>query len=222
MGIVPHPASDTMSAPRAVRGCESPCALALPGSRAGSRCSSTGFPPFLGFLLHRLILSSLAILPWCTSPCQLVLTVVLQEPVPSSSQSCWRGSSAAQPLKTRHIHCVSWSLYPQVKHPHVALSTEVCDLPRLIVLDEDLVLAQIDLISGLCDLGNAQGGDASLGKLPRRSCGSVPRPATDLSPRAGMGSPPAPWKIFLDFEAELVFSGIQCIMFSFCYVLDVI
>ena len=83
-------------------------------------------------------------------------TVVVKELVPSSSQSCWRGSSAAQPLKTRHIQCVSWSLYPQVKHPHVALSTEVRDLPRLVFLDKGLVLAQVDLISSICNLGNAQ------------------------------------------------------------------
>ena len=41
-----------------------------------------------------------------------------------------------------------------------------------------------------------------MGKLPIRSCGSVPhsvRPVTDLSPRAGMGSLP-----------ELGFSGIRC------------
>ena len=91
--------------------------------------------------------------PLVHSPHQLVPTLVLQEPVPLS---CQRRSSAAQPLKTRHIHCVSWSPYPKVKHPYVALSTEVCDLPRLVVLDEGLVLAQVDLISSLCDLGNAQ------------------------------------------------------------------
>ena len=52
--------------------------------------------------------------PVVHSPHQLVPTVVSQEAVPSSSESCRRRSSAAQPLKTRHIHCVSWSLYPQV------------------------------------------------------------------------------------------------------------
>ena len=31
---------------------------------------------------------------------------------------------------------------------------EVCDLPRLVVLDKGLVLAQVDLISSLRDLGN--------------------------------------------------------------------
>ena len=86
--------------------------------------------------------------PLVHSPHQLVPTVVLQEPDPSSSHSCRRRSSAAQPLKTR--------LYPQDKHPHVALSTEVRDLPCLVVLDKGLVLAQVDLISSLCDLGNAR------------------------------------------------------------------
>ena len=121
------------------------------GSRAGSYSSRTG-------------VSSLP-QPHCidsTSPAlvhsshRLVPTVVLQEPIPSSSQSCRRRSSAAQPLKTGHIHCVGWSLHPQVKQPHVALSTEVCDLLRLVVFDEGLVLAQTDLISRTCDLGNAQ------------------------------------------------------------------
>ena len=90
------------------------------------------------------------------SPHQLVPTVVLQEPGPSSSQSCRRRSSAAQPLKSGRIPRVSWSLYTQFKHPHVALSTEVCELHRLAVLAERLVLVQVDLISSLCDLGNAQ------------------------------------------------------------------
>ena len=44
---------------------------------------------------------------------------------------------------------------PASQHPHVALSTEVCDLLRLVDLDESLVLTQVDLISGLCHLGNA-------------------------------------------------------------------
>ena len=112
----------------------------LPSS--ASSCIDSSSPPSPTSIVH--------------SPHQLVPTVVLQEPVPSSSQPCRRKSSAAQPLKTRHIHCVSWSLYPQVKHPHVALSTEVCDLPRLVVLDKAFFLAQVDLISSLCDLGNAQ------------------------------------------------------------------
>ena len=47
-----------------------------------------------------------------------------------------------------------------------------------------------------------------------RLCPSSVRPVTDLSPRARIGSLPAPRKIFPDFEAELGFSGIHCIMFS--------
>ena len=47
-----------------------------------------------------------------------------------------------------------------------------------------------------------------------RLCPSSVRPVTDLSPRARMGSHPTPRKIFPDFEAELGFSGIHCIMFS--------
>ena len=43
----------------------------------------------------------------------------------SLSQSCQRKSSATQPLKTRHIHCVSWPLYPQVKHPRCALDGDL-------------------------------------------------------------------------------------------------
>ena len=31
---------------------------------------------------------------------------------PSSAPSCIDSSSAAQPLQTRHVHCVSWSLHP--------------------------------------------------------------------------------------------------------------
>ena len=50
---------------------------------------------------------------------------------------------------------VSWSLYQQIKHPHVALSTEACDLRRLAVLDEGLVFTRVDLISSSCDFGNA-------------------------------------------------------------------
>ena len=44
----------------------------------------------------------------------------------------------------------------QVKHPHVALSTEICDLPCLLIFDKGLVLAHVDLNSSLCDLDNAQ------------------------------------------------------------------
>ena len=62
------------------------------------------------------------------------------------------------------------------------------------------------MVSSLCDLGNAQ--------ERTRLCPSSVRPVVDLSPRAGMGLLPAPQKIFPDFEAELGFSGIHCIMFS--------
>ena len=79
-------------------------------------------PPFLCSLLHAHPLLPRHP-PLVHSPQQLVPAVVLQEPVPSSSQSCRRRSAAAQPLTTQHICCVSWSLHPQVEHPHVALST---------------------------------------------------------------------------------------------------
>ena len=58
-----------------------------------------------------------------------------------------------RPLTTRHIHCVSWSLHLQSKYRHVARFV-IC--PCLVVLDEGPVLAQVDLIRSLCDLGNAQ------------------------------------------------------------------
>ena len=61
-----------------------------------------GSRPFLGPLLHRLILS-------LSSSREPVPTMVFQEPVPSSSQSCRLRSSAAQPLRTGHTH-VAWSL----------------------------------------------------------------------------------------------------------------
>ena len=133
-------------------------------------------PPFLGPLLHRLILSSLAIPPLVHSPHRLVPTVILQEPA-SSSQSCRSRSSPAQPLKTRHILRVSWSLHPQVKQPHVALSTEICDLLLLVVLDEGLVLRRRRFT-----------GQTSQTIL--RLCPSSVGPVTDLSPRARMGSSP--------------------------------
>ena len=48
------------------KGRESSCAPALPGSRVILALSEQGSPSFLCSLLHRLILSSLAILHWCT------------------------------------------------------------------------------------------------------------------------------------------------------------
>ena len=72
-------------------------------------------------------------------------------------------------------------------------------------------------LTGLCDLGNTQERTRFTGQNSQtilRLCPSSVRPVTDLSPRAGMGSPPAPRKIFPDFEAELGFSGIHCIMLS--------
>ena len=119
---------------------------ALPGSRAGSRSSERGSP------------SSLAILHCCT------LLINWCQQWSHKNQSHRRhsragaGPSAAQPLKTGHIHRVTWSLYSQVKHPPVAVLMEVCDLHRLVVKDEGLVQAHPDFISSLCDLGNAQGG----------------------------------------------------------------
>ena len=70
--------------------------------------------------------------PMDHSPHQLVPTVVLQEPVPSSSQSCRRRSSAAQPLKTPHIQCFSRSL-------HTSQASTRCRLCSVfVVLDEGL------------------------------------------------------------------------------------
>ena len=43
---------------------------------------------------------------------------------------------------------------PQVKHPHDACPSEVRDLPRLVVLHVGFVLAKVDLLPGLRDLGN--------------------------------------------------------------------
>ena len=122
---------------------------------------------FLGLFVwcsQGLTLPSLAILRW--RALQQVPRVVLQEPVPSSSQSCQCGSSTFQPLKTRHIHRLSVRLDPQVMHPHVPFPKEVRDLPRLVVLDEGFVLAQVDMIQRLRDLGNAQELTLHMADLP--------------------------------------------------------
>ena len=134
-------------------------------------------------------------------------TIVFQEPVSSSSQSCPRRSPAAHLLKTRHFHCVSWSLYPHVKHPHVALSTEVCDLPRLFVLDE-----QADLISSLCDFGNAQERTRHLANFQDDPAALTLIRSPSHRPLASLKDG-ALWKMFPDFDAELGFSGIRSIMF---------
>ena len=42
-----------------------------------------------------------------------------------SSQEVQEHMKTHIPCHSWCAHCVSWSLYPQVKHPHVALSTEV-------------------------------------------------------------------------------------------------
>ena len=112
--------------------------------------------------------------------------------------------------------CTFFSLARQVKHPHIALSTEVCELQCLVVHDKGQGLAQVDLISSLCDLGNAQKRTLHWANFPDdpealslfRSASHRP-----LASRTD-GSLPAPRKIFPDFEAELGFSGIHCIMFS--------
>ena len=198
MEIIPPPPSDAMSAPRAVR--------------------DVSLPVLLHFLARGLVLALPVLVPRplpalpqsLPSPSSIGALSSptganngLTRPVPSSSQQCWRRSSAAQPLKTRHIHSVSESLYPQVKHPHVALSTEVRDLPRLVFLFKGFVLAQVDLISGICGLRNAQERTLHTTDLPRLSCGSVLHPF-DQSPTSRLAR----------FEAELGFSGIHCIMFS--------
>ena len=74
---------------------------------------------------------------------------------------------------------------------HPLRQLEVCDLPRIVVLDEGLVLAQVDLISSLCDFGNAQERTLHWANFPDNPAAlSSVRPITDLLPRARMGSPP--------------------------------
>ena len=110
--------------------------------------------------------------------------VVFQERVPPSSRWCRRTVSAAQPPKTRHIHCVSGFPHPQFQDPHVAFPSEVRGSVRLVVvLDEGLVLVQADLITSLRDLGTT---------AVLRLCPSSVRPVNVLSPVVGMESPPAP------------------------------
>ena len=115
-------------------------------------CSCTSWlegqrsPPCLGPLLRRLILSFLRWCNWC------------------QQWSYWNrsrrrhsraGASLRGPASENSTHALrQLDSYPPRKHRHVALSTEVCDLPRLVLLDESVVLAQVDMICGLCD--NAQ------------------------------------------------------------------
>ena len=94
------PSSDAMSAPRSGKGCESSCLHFLARGLVLA-LSEQGSPPFLCSLLHRLLLSSRHP-PLTHFHHQLVPTMVLQEPVPSSSQSCRRKSSAAQEPERQH------------------------------------------------------------------------------------------------------------------------
>ena len=72
------------------------------------------------------------------------------------------------------------------------ISTDVCDLPRLVVLDKGLVLTKVDLISSLCDLGNTQERTLHWANFPDdpAALSSSVRPVTDLSPsrRDGISS----------------------------------
>ena len=201
-------------------GCVCSCDLALFDWRAGS-CSSGTKTSSPSQLLFRVVLAWTHLLfsrhPLVVrSPLQRVPTVVSQELVPSSSQSSWRGYSAAQPQKTRHIHCVSGCPCPQVKHPHVVFPSKVRDLPRLVVLDEGLVLTQVDVILDLRDLGNTWDWALHWTDLPDDPSTLSLIHSTSHRPFAhcGSGFPPEPQRTSLGLEAVLGFSGIHCIIFS--------
>ena len=181
-------------------------------------CSCTsGLEGWLSLFLNRNLLPSLGVFlrrpvlvpgrtPSAHSFHQFVTTMVLQEQVQSSSQSCRSRSSAAWSLRTRQ---------DPLRH-HTFQILKRCALDALfvtclrhVVLDESLVLAQVDLLGPRLLL-------IFVTKMRRTlRCPSSVQPVIALSSFfAGIGPPTAPRKISPDIEAALRFSGIHCIMFS--------
>ena len=185
------PSSDAMSAPRAIRDVRLHVLLHFLARGLLLALPEHGYPSFLGPLLHCALFIN-----WCQQwsygnrfhrgPAQ-----VLSGPASENSAHPMR-QLVSLPASQASTRC--------------ALDGD-CNLPRLVV-DEGLVLTQVDLISGLCDLGNAQERTFTwqTSQTILGLCPSYVREGWDLLQRLGRSS--------LPLRGELGFSGIHRIMFS--------